>query len=101
MLTHRAGGSAVHPPRADVARVVPRVVRWVVAALFVLHGLVHVLGFTATWRFGSSGVVSGVPTLAPGLGAGSPVVVFLGVLWLAAGAAFVAAAVGLVAWTEW
>ncbi len=33
-------------------------VRWVVAALFVLHGLVHLLGFVVPWQLAT---VAGFP----------------------------------------
>lgn len=74
--------------------------RWLVVALFALHGMVHLVGFNATWGLGASGVGS-VPTFPAGLTAGSPVVLALGVLWLVAMAAFLAAAVGLILHAAW
>jgi hypothetical protein len=78
-----------------------RAVRWLVAALFMLHGLVHMVGFAAVWGLGQRGAVANAPMIPPGLAAGSPVVLALGVLWLIAMAAFLAAAVGLVLHAAW
>ena len=74
--------------------------RWLVVALFALHGLVHLMGFNAVWGPSESGIAS-VPTFPAGLTAGSPVVLALGVLWLVAMAAFLAAAAGLILRASW
>lgn len=78
-----------------------RAVRLLVAALFLLHGLVHMMGFAAAWGLGDVSNVASVPTVPAGLTAGSPVVLALGVLWLVAMAAFLAAAAGLVLHAAW
>ncbi len=75
--------------------------RWLVVALFALHGLVHVVGFTAVWGLGQPGAVSRLPAFPGGLTAGSPVVLALGVLWLVALAAFLAAAASLALHRAW
>lgn len=75
--------------------------KYVVAAVFLLHGLIHALGFTATWRIGSVAAVSSTPTLFVGLSAGSVPVRILGVVWLAALVGFVLSAVGLVGDFTW
>lgn len=74
---------------------------WLVIALFILHGLVHMMGFAAAWRLGESSAVASVPTFPAGLEAGSPVVLALGVLWLIAMATFLAAAIGLALHAAW
>lgn len=78
-----------------------RAMRWLVATLFLLHGLVHMMGFAAAWQLGDSGGVASAPAIPAGLTAGSPVVLALGVLWLVAMAAFLAAAAGLVLHAAW
>jgi hypothetical protein len=78
-----------------------RAVRLLVAALFLLHGLVHMMGFAAVWGLGDVSNVASVPTVPAGLTAGSPLVLALGVLWLVAMAAFLAAAAGLVLHAAW
>ncbi len=72
------------------------------AALLALHGLVHLLGFVVAFRLAeieglpySTTVLGGRVDLGPG---GIRVV---GVLWLLAAAAFVAAAVGLWLLAPW
>lgn len=77
--------------------------RWLVVALFLLHGMIHAMGFAAAWRLGGT-VVASVPTFPAGLKAGSPLILALGVLWLVALAAFLTTAVGLalhMAWWKW
>jgi hypothetical protein len=59
------------------------------------------MGFTAVWQLGRINGVSTVPTLLPGLGAGSPLLLVLGALWLVATIAFLAAAAGLVLAASW
>jgi hypothetical protein len=41
-----------------------------VAAILALHGFIHTLGFSATWRIGKVGAVAASPRLLPGFTAG-------------------------------
>lgn len=75
--------------------------RYLIAALFGAHGLVHLMGCAAAWQLGHVTGVSAVPTLLPGLAAGSPLLLLIGTLWLVATLAFLAAAVGLVLVAPW
>jgi hypothetical protein len=75
--------------------------RYLVVALFVLHGLIHLMGFAAVWRMGPSNAVSSIPTLPPHLAPASPLVAGLGILWLAAALIFLAAAAGLAMLSAW
>ncbi len=75
--------------------------RWLVVALLMVHGLIHMMGFSAAWRLGGSGGVASVPTFPAGLTAGSPIVLALGVLWLVSMAAFLFAAAGLALHMAW
>jgi hypothetical protein len=73
----------------------------IVALLLALHGLVHVMGMTATWQVGPAGTVSASPGLVPAISAGTPPAKVLGVLWLIAMAGFIAASAGLLAHLPW
>jgi hypothetical protein len=75
--------------------------RYLVGGLFALHGLIHAIGFSATWRLGQATVVSATPTYPSGLGEGTSAVRVLGVLWVVAMVAFLAAAVGVVTVAPW
>jgi hypothetical protein len=76
-------------------------VKYVLVVFLALHGLVHWLGFAATWKIGPVVAVSATPSLIPGLApSGAPVQV-LGVIWLIALIAFAAAAYGLLADRTW
>lgn len=77
------------------------VVRLLVAALLALHGLIHALGFTATWHIGSAGAVAPTPNLITGITDGSGAAKTLGLLWLLPLAGFVVAAAGLAWGTSW
>jgi hypothetical protein len=58
----------------------PEGMRWLVAALFVVHGLIHLMGFVKAFGFAA------MPQLTQPISKG------LGVAWLAAGVTFVVAA---------
>jgi hypothetical protein len=45
--------------------------KYLLATLFILHGLIHALGFAATWQIGSISAVSSTPSLIGGLSAGA------------------------------
>lgn len=96
MAVHEQEHKARRPrPRDGDRRIGPtgsarsRVWRYLLAALLALHGLVHVAGFAAAWQPGGLQGVSATSSFS-GLQAGTPAALFLGVLWLVAGAGFVA-----------
>jgi len=69
--------------------------RWVIAVLFVLHGLVHLLGFVVPWKLAT---VSGFPyrtDILSGMDVGAAGARLIGLLWLLAGLGFVAGGVAL------
>ncbi|HEX6817977.1 MAG TPA: hypothetical protein VF120_06340 [Ktedonobacterales bacterium] len=76
---------------------VAHVGRWLLSALLAAHGMMHVLGFVVIWHLGPLGALLGEPTYAPGRVEQTPFNLFLGLLWLVAGASFVVAAAGLMA----
>jgi hypothetical protein len=75
--------------------------KYVLVVFLALHGLVHALGFAATWRIGPAVAVSAMPSLIPGLALGGVPVQVLGVLWLVALIAFAWAAFGLLNAHTW
>jgi hydrogenase/urease accessory protein HupE len=73
---------------ARSAGLLPRVF----AVFMVLHGLVHVVGFTVPWGLGGPrGIESSTRILNHSIEAGDTGVKLLGFIWLAAAVAFVAA----------
>ena len=76
-----------------------RVWRPLLAGLLAVHGLIHVMGFAATWHIGSLNAISSTPSL--GGSAASSVSMLLGVVWLAIALGFVVAAFGLVTRRPW
>jgi hypothetical protein len=77
------------------------VLRYVIAVLLALHGLIHTLGFAATWQLGQITAIPSTPTFPSGLLAGSALPRLLGVLWLLLALAFIGAAVGLATTAAW
>jgi hypothetical protein len=75
--------------------------KYVLVVFLALHGLVHGLGFAATWNIGPVVAVSATPSLIPGLAPGGAPVQVLGVLWLVAMIAFAVAAFGLLTDRTW
>jgi hypothetical protein len=75
--------------------------KYLLVLFLALHGLVHGLGFAATWKIGAPVAVSATPSLIPGLAPGGPAVQVLGVLWLVALIAFATAAFGLLTNRTW
>jgi len=75
--------------------------RHLIVVLFILHGLIHLMGFAAIWQIGPSNAVSSVPALPPHLAPASPLVAGLGILWLAAALIFLVAAAGLAMSSVW
>jgi hypothetical protein len=75
------------------ASIVPRVF----AVFLVLHGLVHVVGFTVPWRLGGlRGSEYSTLILNHSIEVGDTAVKLLGVVWLAAAIAFIVA--GAMVW---
>ncbi len=69
----------------------------VVAVFLVLHGLVHLVGFTVAWNLGGPrGVEYSTRILNRSIEVGDAAVKTLGVVWLAAAIAFVV--VGVLLW---
>ena len=75
--------------------------KYVLVVFLALHGLVHGLGFAATWKLGPAIAVSATPSLIPGLAPGGVPVQVLGVLWLLAAIALAGAAFGLLTDRLW
>lgn len=86
----------VETPTSPPSRTGTAVWRYLLASVLVLHGLLHGIGFAATWRIGGPSGVTATPSF-PHLEAGTAPVLALGVLWLLAGAGFVLGGAGL-AW---
>lgn len=78
-----------------------RGLRWILAALFSLHGLIHLMGVASIWGLDGANGVSPVPTFPAGLVAGSPLALALGALWLVALVGFLVAAVGVARGAGW
>lgn len=78
---------------------VPRTVRFVIAGILVIHGLIHVLGVVTNWEIAEVDEL-GASTLFDVEPGGGPALV-LGLLWLVAALGFVAAGVGLAARARW
>jgi hypothetical protein len=75
--------------------------RIVIAILLGLHGLIHALGFAATWQLGQVNAISSVPSFPSDFAPGSALPRLLGVLWLLLLFAFLGSAVGLAARSPW
>ena len=75
--------------------------RYLVAVILALHGLIHTLGFAATWGLGQINAISSTPTFPGGLATGGAVPRLLGVVWLLLAVAFIVAAVGLATTSAW
>jgi hypothetical protein len=76
-------------------------VRWVIAGLFVLHGLVHLLGFVVPWKLAT---VAGFPyrtDVLTGVDVGTTGARALGLLWLVAGLGFVTGGLVLALGAPW
>jgi hypothetical protein len=72
------------------------------AALLALHGLIHLLGFVVPFRLAEiEGFPYGTTVLGGRVDLGEAGVRVVGVLWLLAAAAFVAAAVGVWLLAPW
>lgn len=74
----------------------PTLVRRGLAVFLALHGIAHVLGFLASWRLAEFADVPYTTTVLNGaLDVGDAGIRVVGLLWLAGGAACVAAAIAL------
>ncbi len=75
--------------------------RWFAAFVLLTHGTVHLMGFMWAFDLASPEGIGG-PTLLPSnIVPGDPLAVALGVFWLAAAVAFVAAATTALVATNW
>jgi len=71
-------------------------VRRAAAAFFVAHGIAHVLGFLGSWRLGEFTDAPSTTAILNGtIDVGDGGMRVVGVVWLAAAAAFLAAAVAM------
>ncbi|MGZ6273704.1 MAG: hypothetical protein ACXWM8_05385 [Candidatus Limnocylindrales bacterium] len=83
-------GFGVASDRRDGLGVLPRAF----AVFMALHGIVHVIGFTRTWKLGGPKVVEYSTSLFNGsVDVGDLGIRLVGLAWLATAVAFVAAAV--------
>ncbi|EWM10231.1 hypothetical protein [Kutzneria sp. 744] len=76
-------------------------VRWLIAVLLVLHGLVHLLGFVVPWKLAT---VTGFPhrtDVLSGVDVGETGARLIGVLWLIAGLGFMAGGATLALGATW
>jgi hypothetical protein len=70
--------------------------RTLVAAIVALHGLIHLIGFVVPWRIATvEGFAYRTTVLDGAVSLGDAGVHVLGVIWLAAAAAFVIAGIGI------
>ncbi len=100
MRSHTDAESAPQTQRAISQSGIP-LWRYLVVALFVLHGLIHFMGVVAAWQIDQVSGVASIPTFPAGLAAGSPLILALGALWLIALSAFLLAATGLMLQLRW
>ncbi|MBV8445288.1 MAG: hypothetical protein JOZ92_05160, partial [Candidatus Dormibacteraeota bacterium] len=75
-------------------------IRFLPAGLLLAHGLIHILGFLATWHIATGGTIASTPYVGVYTPGEAPVL-FLGVVWLVAAIAFVASATALVTRRTW
>jgi hypothetical protein len=77
-------------------------IRILIAIGFIVHGLVHLLGFVVPWRLVTMADMPYDTTVLAGkVDLGDAGIRLFGVLWLAATIGFVAAGVGLFALAPW
>ncbi len=76
--------------------------RPMVAAAVVAHGLIHLMGFLASWEITEVEGLTGSPSLLlDELALDHPAVRAFGLLWLVAVAGFAASAIGLMSHARW
>ena len=75
-------------------------IRFLLAGLLLAHGLIHILGFLATWHIATGGTIASTPYVGVYTPGEAPVL-FLGVVWLVAAIAFVASATALATRRTW
>lgn len=75
--------------------------RWLVAAVLIVHGLVHLIGFVVPWRLATLADFPYRTTVFSGMEVGSAAVRTVGVLWLLAAVGFVVAGAGLLTGASW
>jgi hypothetical protein len=74
--------------------------RYLLAAALALHGLIHVVGFAAAWQVGGLTGATATPSF-PGVEAGTPAALALGVMWLAPALGFVLGGAALALRGHW
>lgn len=80
----------------------PTIVEGLVAAVLVLHGIAHIVGFVAPWRLVEMTELPYKTTVLGGaIDLGDKGIRVVGVIWLIALIAFIAAAMGLLQGAEW
>jgi len=76
--------------------------RYVLALLFVIHGVAHLPGFLTAWRLASlEGMAYKTTLLAGSVDVGDVGIRIVGVVWLLAAIGFVVAGVGTALATSW
>lgn len=75
--------------------------RLVVAVILVMHGLGHVMGFSAAWTPAKMGLSDRPWIFSPGITIDTPVGRTFGLLWLVAMIGFVASGLGLLFFQGW
>jgi hypothetical protein len=76
------------------------VMRYLIALVLGLHGLINAMGFAATWGLAKL-PISASPEVLPQLTSGGGVVRVFGILWLLAAIGFVVGAAGLASASTW
>lgn len=100
-MTGTTHTQAIGTPRRTSPRAAARALAIVVAALFVLHGIAHAVGFASTFGLTESNAIEDGYTLVSGLEEDGLAMYALGVLWLVPIPLFVIAAAGLVLRRTW
>lgn len=77
------------------------VLRLIVAIILVMHGLGHVMGFSAAWTPAKMGLSDRPWIFSPGITIDTPVGQAFGLLWLVAMVGFVASGLGLLFSQGW
>jgi hypothetical protein len=77
-------------------------VRFILAVVLGLHGVAHLVGFVSSWRLATLAELPYKTTILGGrVDAGDVGIRVIGVLWLAAAAGFIVAAVAVTTRADW